>query len=90
MKYLLTIFIAGFVLIWTNTLYSQQSQTVDIPGSQYAIYRLDHGGHSIINNVLHAGKGEVATYRSYIVWHNVLSFVPAGYGPDERPCRGKW
>ncbi|MCH7974733.1 MAG: hypothetical protein IH949_12780 [Bacteroidetes bacterium] len=71
----ITLSISLFLLFYTVVL-AQQSITVDIPGNDTFIFYDGNNGYGSGSNELKVGKNG-NTYRSYITWSNILSYVPA-------------
>ena len=77
-----TTFISSAIILFmcTVTLISQQPHTIDIPGQDEFIYYVSSvGSYGTGSNSLLVGlKEQYLTCRSYIIWHNIRSFVPLG------------
>ncbi len=76
MKHLIFI-LASFCLFFGSITKAQQTYTVSIPGeSHYIKWYSDDNSFESGSGYLGAGRNG-PSFRSYIIWNNILSYVPA-------------
>lgn len=78
MKFTFSLFLSALFFLWSANGFSQQPYTVNIPGTDHFVfYNSGTNSYGGGNNELKVGYNS-NTFRSYIYWSNIRSYVPSG------------
>jgi hypothetical protein len=78
MKTIFSLLFSALFFWCSMVVYSQQSYTVYIPGTDHFVfYNAGNNSYGSGNNELKVGYNS-NTFRSYIYWSNIRSYVPSG------------